>query len=323
MKTKKRWLLLTPLLLPVLLVIAWLVFTRHVPWKPPPEHAAPASWKTASWKTAGSDAGLTVTFLGVTGYAVSDGVTTVLLDPTPTRPDPVELITGRIVADPKLSEQWCPKADLILVNHAHFDHALDVGEIAARTGAVVAGSQNAVNLALSRGVAPEKTRVVRQGETFTVGTFTVDVRRSRHTDIGVKNPMAGVIPPDAKAMWFWQYALDDTFAYRLSANGTTLWFHPTSTWAEGELGALPAKNLIVGVTGEKQTALKVHGLLQEAHPLRVLPTHYDNFFQPMAKGLALFPGCDLGGAKALFLAEEPKLEWGVLDYGETVTLPRD
>ena len=135
--------------------------------------------------------------------------------------------------------------------------------------------------------------------------------------------MAGSISTDAGPMWFWGYALDETLAYRLSAAGTTVWFHPTSTYAPGELGGLLAKTLIVGVTGEKQTRAKIDGLLGEAHPVRVLPTHFDNFFQPMDKGLALFPGMKLGEQKQLFLDADPKLEWGVLDYGQTVTLPAD
>jgi L-ascorbate metabolism protein UlaG (beta-lactamase superfamily) len=310
-----RYLAAVPLVLVGLVLFAWGIFTRHDPWAIPEVHRPPASW--------GADAGVTLRFLGVTGYELSDGVTTVLLDPTPTRPDPWELISGRVVSDPHQVETWCPKADLILVNHTHYDHALDVGEIAARTGAVVAGSQNTVNLALSRGVKPEKTKLLKAGDTFTVGTFTVDVRSSRHTDIVVSQPMNGVVSPQAGAMWFWGYALDETLAYRLSAAGTTVWFHPTSTYAEGELGGLRAPTLIVGLTGEKLTQAKVKGLVGEAHPKRVLPTHFDNFFQPMQKGLALFPRCDIDGARGLFLAEDAAIEWGVLDYGQVVRLPPD
>jgi L-ascorbate metabolism protein UlaG (beta-lactamase superfamily) len=313
--SRRRVALISPLVVFALVVVAWFVYSRHVPWVVPTTHRPPATWKGA--------VGLKVRFLGVSGYEVSDGTTTVLLDPTPTRPDPLALITGRIDADPALGERWCPKADLVLINHAHFDHALDVGAIGKRTGALVAGSQNTVNLARSRGVSADKTRVVRSGEQFTVGTFTIDVRGSRHTDILVANPMSGTIAPDAGPMWFWSYALDETFAYRLTSTttGATLWFHPTSTWAPGELGGLPAQTLIVGVTGEQQTAQKIAGLLGEAHPARVLPTHYDNFFQPLDKGLALMPSADLDAVKRLFLEADPKLEWGVLDFDETVTLP--
>ena len=316
MTRRLKWLFLTPVILFALLLVAWFTYTRHVPWEIPSAHRAPETWR--------SDAGvLTVRTLGVTGFEFTDGETTVLTDPTPTRPDPVALITGPIDADPALGAKWCPKADLILVNHAHFDHALDVGAIARRTGALVVGSQNAVNLALSRGVPKEKTRVVKSGDSFTHGTFTIDVRSSRHTDIVVSQPMSGTIPPEAKPTWFWGYALDDTFAYRLSAKGATVWFHPTSTYEPGELGGLPAKTLIVGVTGEKQTPAKVKGLLAESKATRVMPTHIDNFFQPMARGLALMPGLDLDGAKALFLAENPALEWGVTNYDEVITLPAD
>jgi L-ascorbate metabolism protein UlaG (beta-lactamase superfamily) len=157
----------------------------------------------------------------------------------------------------------------------------------------------------------------------TVGAFTIEVRSSRHTDILVSQPMSGVIPPDAKPTWFWGYALDETLAYRITANGTSVWFHPTSTYAAGELGALPAKTLIVGVTGEKQTAQKIRGLLDESKAKRVLPTHFDNFFQPMDLGLALMPGLNLDANRELFLSVDPTLEWGVIDYDETVTLPTD
>jgi L-ascorbate metabolism protein UlaG (beta-lactamase superfamily) len=298
-----------------LLLVAWFTFTRHVPWKIPAQHQPPASWRTGH--------GLTLRSLGVSGFELSDGVTTVLMDPTPTRPDPLALITGPIDADPVLGAKVCPKADVILVNHTHFDHALDVAAIAKRTGALVVGSQNTINLALSRGVPKDKTRVVHSGDQLTVGAFTIDVRSSRHTDIVVSQPMSGVISPQAGALWFWNYALDETLAYRLATADTTVWFHPTSTYAPGELGGLPAKTLIVGVTGENQTPAKVQGLLAESKPVRVLPTHYDNFFQPYERGLALMPGLDLDAPRKLFLDANPKLEWGVLDLGETISLPPD
>lgn len=316
---RRKILLSLPVVLPALLLIAWFTFTRHVPWKVPPQHQPPASWRVP----VQPGHGLTLRSLGVTGFELTDGTTTVLLDPTPTRPSPLALITGPIDADPALGAKVCPRADVILVNHTHFDHALDVPAVARRTGALVVGSQNTINLALSRGVPKEKTRVVHSGDRLTVGSFTIDVRGSKHTDLIVSQPMSGDLSPTAGPLWFWQYALDDTLAYRLEAAGSTVWFHPTSTWQPGELGGLPAKTLIVGVTGEKQTRTKVEGLLGESKPLRVLPTHYDNFFQPFERGLALMPGLDLDQPRQLFLAADPKLEWGVLELDEAIALPPD
>lgn len=316
---RQKLFLSLPVALPTLLVIAWYVFTFHRPWRVPAEHQPPASWLVP----VQPGNGLTLKYLGVSGYEVTDGTTTVLMDPTPTRPTPTALITGPIDADPKLGEAMCPKATVILVNHSHHDHVIDVPAIALRTGALVVGSQNTVNLAIARGVPASQTRVVKSGDSFTVGTFTIDVRSSRHTDILVEQPMSGVIATDAKDLWFFQYALDDTFAYRLTAAGTTLWFHPTSTYATGELGGLTAPTMIVGVTGEKQTPEKVKGLLAEGKFKRVIPTHYDNFFQPSAKGLALMPGLNLDAVKRVFLEQDPSLEWGVLEYDQAIALPPD
>jgi L-ascorbate metabolism protein UlaG (beta-lactamase superfamily) len=316
-----RWLkrgLVGLVLAPVALVVAFFLFTRHVPFQVPDADRGPASLRVPV------DGGVSLRFLGVSGYEVTDGVTTVLLDPTPTRPPPLALLTGPLEPDEALGARECPRADAILVNHTHFDHALDVPAIARRTGALVVGSQSTVNLARSRGVPAAQTRVVRGGERFTVGTFSIEVGRSRHTAIaGIEQPMSGVVPVDAGALWFWQFTLDETLFYRLEAAGTSVWFHPTSTFAPQEIAGARAPTLIVGVTGEDQTVEKARGLLAATGARLVLPTHYDNFFQPFEKGLAKMPGLNLDKARAAFEAVDAGITWAVLDQGERVWLPKD
>ncbi len=316
-RTKLLLVAFAPIELATLLLVAFLIFTTHRPWVVPPEHQPPAAWRTKP------EGGLSLRSLGVSGWEVSDGTTTLLLDPTPTRPPPMALLTGPIEADLALGEKWCPKADAILVNHTHFDHALDTGEIALRTGALVLGSRNTVNLALSRGVPVEKTRVVRDSERFTVGTFDIFVKKTVHTRLLVEQPMSGVIEPERKPLWFWQYALDETYAYRLEAGGTTLWFRPGTAFAAGDTGGLTAKNLIIGVSGERLKKERVTALVNEVKPTRVLPTHFDNFFQPVDLGLALLTGVDLDEARALFFDAAPGVEWGVVGLNEVIWLPPD
>ncbi len=291
------------------LAAAW--HLRHVPY------AIPAEARAAS-EAPGT---LRLRYAGVTSYELSDGKTVVLLDPTATRPTPWELLTGRLRPDEALAAKVFPRADFILVDHAHHDHALDVPAIALRTGATVIGSRSACNLALSRGVPPERVREAVPGERLKLGTFTVDVRASRHVDLfGSKTFMAGTIPKDAGPLRFWQYKQDAALAYRLEAAGASVWFHPTATFREGELGGLSAGTLIFGVNGEPVDADKWRAVLREAKPARLLPTHYDHFMQPLSKGLALMPGLDFAAIRRAALEAAPALPWHVLDYGETVTL---
>jgi hypothetical protein len=72
-----------------------------------------------------------------------------------------------------------------------------------------------------------------------------------------------------------------------------------------------------------QTVAKATGLLEATLAKRVLPTHYDNFFQPWEKGLAKMPGLDLDSARAAFEAVDAGVTWVVLDQGERLWLPAD
>jgi L-ascorbate metabolism protein UlaG (beta-lactamase superfamily) len=312
---RKLAILVAVLLSPALLVPTFYVYSRHVPY------SIEARDRPA---TSATDGGLQVRYLGVTGYEITDGTTVVLLDPTPTRPTPTTLLTEHLVPDEAYGKEICPRADFILVNHTHYDHVLDVPAIAVRTGAKVLGSQSTINLARSRGVAADKVQRVQPGDRLTLGNFTVDVRRSRHTAIaGIDEPMAGTVPVDAGPLRFWRFGLDEALSFRFEANGASIWFHPTSTFEPGEVGGPPAGALIVGVTGEDPTPEKVKGILGEAKPRLVLPTHYDNFFQPMQRGLGLMPGLDLPAVRAMYLQAQPDLTWVVLDYGQTVQVPPD
>lgn len=320
--TRHRKVLLSAVLAAVALPFGFVAFAafhfRHVPYRIAERDRAPAFDPAAAAK-----GGLTLRYLGVSGYEVSDGKTTLLLDPTPTRPTVVDLLRP-LRPDEALGARLCPRADFILVNHAHFDHILDVPAIALRTGAAVVGSRSAVNLALSRGVPEDRTREAAPGAHFTLGTFTVDVRGSRHSALPwSSNPMAGTIPRDARDLYYHEFRQDAVLSYRLEAAGTTIWFHPSSTYAPGELGGLPARTLILGVSGEPVSVEKIRGLLDEAKPARVIPTHYDNFLQPIERGLALLPEAELSQAREAVLNSAAGVSWWMMDYDQKVAIPPD
>lgn len=276
-------------------------------------------------RTGGGPPALTLRYLGITGYEVEGGGTTLLLDPTPTRPTLGELLSGPVHSDASLARLVCPRADYILVDHTHHDHILDVPAIAKATGAQVLGSRSSCNFVRSRGVPEHQVREVRPGDHLRLGSFAVDVRLSRHVHLfGSRRLMNGTMAPDAGPCWFWQFLQDGPLIFRLSCGGASLWYHPTSTYRDGDLkGGPPADTLIVGVTGEPLTVPKARGLLEESQARRVLPTHYDNFFQPIERGLALMPGLDMAAAKAAVRAGAPEATWTVLDYGERLEVGPD
>lgn len=305
---------------PPLFLLVALFRTRHIPWDIPAEWRAPAP---PGPPPASGGAGLWVTYLGVTGYRITDGKTTLLVDPTPTRPSGLELL-GAIESDAALVASWCPKADAVLVNHAHHDHVLDVPNVAKHTGAVVFGSPSTLGYCRSRAVPEAQLKPTKAGDRLAIGSFTVDVRGSYHTAIfGKENPLAGRIPDDAGALRWWEFGQDGCFAFRLAAGGATLWFHPTSTYQPGGLGGLEARTIILGITGERLTLERAKGVLTESKAARVLPTHFDNFLQPIGKGMGLLLDLDIDAARETVRQASPQAAWWVLDFGQTVHLPPD
>ena len=314
------WILLALLLgLPALLVLVAHVYLRHVPYAIPTELKAPSGGDLSLQK-----GGVRLRWLGISGYELSDGKTTILLDPTLTRPTLGQLISGPIHVEEE-GLKGIRRADFILVNHAHHDHAMDVPALAKRTGAVVLGSTSTIQLCRSRGVPDKQLRVVEAGQVLTLGTFKAVVGDSKHTSImGVPNPMGGVIPSDAEdPLWFFQYTNDGCRSYHLTGGGATLWFHPTSTFAEGELRGLKAQTLILGVTGDPQTPEKLKPILAVVRPKRVIPTHYDNFFFPRSAGLGLMPRVDLFGVRDMLHAVDPDLDYWVFAFDQSVAIPPD
>ncbi len=287
---------------------------RHVPWEVPPEWRVPAPDPRPG--------GLSMRYLGVSGYEFNDGKTVVVTDPAFTRPTALGLLGGPLRPDPALGELWCPAADYILISHAHYDHAVDAPGVALRTGATVVGTRSALNLARSRGVPESKLIEAVPGAELKLGTFKVRIAAARHSELfGREDLMVGVIPPDAGPLWFWQYRQDGSLSFRLEAGGASVWHHPSAVYEKGDLGGIPADTLIMGVAGLDWTKERAAVLLAEAAPKRVLPTHYDNFFQPLGKGLALLHIVDIQGARRAVAAFRADLPWVVLEPGGTTRLP--
>jgi len=315
------FLLLAPALALAALYVTARIVLRHVPYTIPPELHAPQDPPLE----AAIGLGVRLRYLGIAGYEISDGQTTIWVDPTPTRPTVNELISGPLEPDTSLYATWKLRhADYILVNHAHHDHALDVPALARRTGAVVVGSRSAIQLCASRGIPPDKLMVVEGGERLELGSFVVDVAAKVHGPIGpVHNPMAGTIPADAGPLWYWEYRQDGVRNYRIAGGGTSILATAGAGSASDDPGWEASVLLLMFATGG-YTDAEIQGVLARTKARTVIPTHCDNFFHPLGEGLALLPFLpDPMTLRAQLLAEDSDLNVFMLDYGQTTFLPPD
>src|SRR5258706_6442208 len=111
-------------------------------------------------------------WLGVAGIELSVGGRTLLIDPFVSRPPARRLWAGRVASDGALVAEKVPRGDVVLVTHAHWDHIMDVPEVARRTGAAVYGSPNAGALLQALRVPPAQLHRLAAGGRLRLGPLS-------------------------------------------------------------------------------------------------------------------------------------------------------
>lgn len=112
--------------------------------------------------------GLVIRYLGHAGFEiVLDGVT-IVVDP---------FISKNPSSKLKVSE--VPKADIVAVTHAHFDHFGDAVEVAKRDGACFVAVYDTVEIAESEGV--QRTEAMNVGGSCIVKGVKIDCVPALHT----------------------------------------------------------------------------------------------------------------------------------------------
>lgn len=232
---------------------------------------------------------LTLTYLGVAGWQLTDGQRVVLVDPYFTRPT---FAPGTAVAsDPAAVAARAPtRADLIVVGHSHVDHVLDAPAVAKRTGAAVMGTLSTSNYARASGLPPEQIVPVKGGEDYAFAGFSVRVLPGLHSALDEKHsfsPFTGIASDKVLPATMDEFGEGGTLNYLVRFGGRQILVIGSANYVERELEGLRPDIAIVAV-----------GLRHELHdyscrlmralgaPPLVLPNHFDSWTKPVETPLS-------------------------------------
>ena len=247
--------------------------------------------------TATTASPVTVAWAGVTTLLVDDGQSAVLTDGFFSRPKLLAVATRPLRPSPSridaaLTRLGVARLDAVTPVHTHFDHAMDSGVVAARTGARLIGGTSAAHIA--RGADLDRVDVVTPGEPVAAGTFDVTLIEGHHCppDRFPGEITAPVRPPVRAA------------AYRCGEAWSTLVTHrPTGRTilivgsAGYRRGALAGRRADVAYLGVGQLGLQPESYLVEywaetvrtVGARRVVLIHGDDFFRPLDQPLRARP----------------------------------
>lgn len=245
------------------------------PREPAPTYAAPAQT-------------IQLTYLGVAGWSVSDGSSSLLFDPYVTRAA-LASFDAVVEPDPAAIERYAPaRADVIAVSHSHFDHVLDVPAIAWRTGAVILGTASTANLARASGLPARHIVAASGGEDLRLGAFQIRVVPALHSAIDLPNAPIG--PAPQLPLRARDYHEGGTLQYFVRFAGHAIYFVGTANFVESELHDMQPDVAIVAVGLRHKVPDYTCRLLRALGlPARVFANHFDAFQQPFGPEAVLVP----------------------------------
>jgi L-ascorbate metabolism protein UlaG (beta-lactamase superfamily) len=251
---------------------------------------APAGRDTDHVMPAETEAGaVRVVWMGTAGLYVTDGETGLYIDPFVSRYGLLKVGLGfGLNPEHDLIDKWIEitggvRASAVLVGHSHYDHAMDAPYFAARTGAIVVGSESTANVARGAGLPEEKIRIIADGQTVAIGNFTATFIKSVHSPaLFGRIPWQGEIteplrPPVSASA----YREGGTYAIVLAHPKGTLLHYGSAGIKPGSLDNVSADVVFLSLGGRNDTPSLLSHVVTPVHAARVIPIHFDNFFAPL------------------------------------------
>jgi L-ascorbate metabolism protein UlaG (beta-lactamase superfamily) len=245
-----------------------------------------------------SDERLEFTHYGAAGWKITDGRSTVLLDPyftrlryagkrfgllpAPSAPGdkrPAYSFDEIVPSDVDTIDQHITQADYILVSHAHFNHCMDVPHIAKRTGGLVLGNRSVTNIAKAYGVDGDQLLSLRGGEDYDFEHVSIRAIPSLHSALSDKRYFdAGIVPEDLQGpLPLKAFSEGGTLAYLVRFKHHEVLLFGSMNYIEREVqGLAPSIILVPAARPRLQIRDYTQRLLQATQlPKTVIATHWD------------------------------------------------
>jgi len=242
------------------------------------------------------EATLHLRYLGTAGFVVTVGQHTVVLDPYVSRPGLLASLRP-LVPDAELIRKLLPRADDVVIGHAHHDHILDGPELCHQTGARFIGSPSSCNVARAAGVPESRIVQTIGGEDIPSGPGHLRGLPSRHGKVYGRVTLPGSI--DAPPAWpprAWHLKHGLVLNWLLDLGGVRVVHVDSADFIEQEMAAVGRADVAcLCAIGRAHRPGFVRQAVEMLQPRYVVACHWDLFTTPYDAPPRLLPGVDLPG----------------------------
>lgn len=278
-------------------------------------------------------ADLRARWIGVAGVILEDGETTLLFDPTFTRPGILNWMgLKRFSPDAETVTEnlrflKLKRASAVFVSHEHFDHSVDAAFVAHELGAQVYGGpslQRVVRANEARFHWHAPFRMTEDRGVVQVGKFRIHFYRRDHAAIFPAihfRFLPGLVPEDF-SFGFYQYREGEVWCYRIEHPEGKLFIDQGSHFFEGAAEEIRGVDyMMAGVANKVSVADFVEKYVGRFNPKILIPLHFDLFFAAANRENTRFmPGVELDEIQSKITREHSKTRFILPKFGETLIL---
>jgi L-ascorbate metabolism protein UlaG (beta-lactamase superfamily) len=241
------------------------------------------------------------TFLGVSTLLIDDGTEALLIDGYFTRPT-VSSGSSTVTPDNSKIDTALDTAQVttttttralrlaaVVVNHSHYDHAMDAPEVANKTDALLVGSTTTANIGRGRNVPVPEDRLRTFNATgesnFCLGRFRVTAVPTGHLQIPLLPTPSGEITTPSNPTTVDEYVEGGTYAIFVRRRARTMMVQGSAGFAPGALQGRRADVVYLAVAGLSSILSSSNDYWNETvgvvMPRRIFPIHWDPLGGPL------------------------------------------
>lgn len=290
--------LLVSLGIAILSVVAVVVFLLQ----PSGQVVGFKKWQYQSSAKQTPSSSLQVKFFGVSTLLFDDGETQILIDGFFSRPSLYQVLFQKIQSQPELirqmiQQQHLQRTQAIFVTHSHYDHALDIGELARQLPHTkIIGSNSSLNIARGGQVTEQQLIQVQPLHALSFGEFKATAIASQHTPPTAVNNDLGeeISQPLQLPARFSQFKEGHSFDYLIEHQGHKILVKASTGAVPDQLKNLKVDTLFLGIAQLSRQSKEfqqnyLDQTLRTLKPKVVIPIHWDNFFQAGNQPLEFLP----------------------------------
>ncbi len=246
-----------------------------------------------------------VHWFGTTFLILETDTSAILFDPFISRPSLWKILSFQDLKEKEdVYNKWVPmtlqkKIKGIFISHTHYDHILDLGLSMKNNNSVLYGSKSARNIAKGKMIPLDRVKIIEVDKSIFVDKFKITTREGKHPSHIFGMTLAeGTVEKFKDPASAFSYKTGDVYTFEIEIEDKRI-FIASSGVPIWKKHYNRIDYLFQGVANKRHYNELVEKQVVPSRAKKIIPIHFDDFFESVDKPLTELISADVEKFKKL------------------------